>query len=765
MSEHPSRTPFEIYKAIHQTLNTDTSRINLVRRDQELILDGWQIYFAPDPYDIGDFCFPFSTKTLLRDLTQRKIRKISKLQNGRYEVMYNVEDPILLEPYEKELKDKLKWAQWSNFVSEDSELLDRYISMLRIQPGGQPSETKDRLLDLKGNYISSVIAVVTGIFSIGSKRLRDVMFKLKPPTEPPDHRPSKRIILDQRKEVVDKIADIFQTYFEDNTRFKEIRGESSDRPLLERSWQVIDDNNRRDARAVDQLLQLNQIYNKHKQLVLYFSSAPKSLYIDRDPELKKYYPIINGEPYDLVRTANDLFVYMVYKGDSEARLERSETARNNLKKLARLVETVEETRDAFEVASKNCLHCNEDVKKPRCNFGPICEDIEQYGEGIERRQQLNVNYSLQMTLADILDKTDRLPTPSKYRAFLNNLQKILRDIRVPTATRQEMEVTLQHLLNRVDFASAFIRAGRKEESRKVSCYLNSYPVFLSLKNEQLQQIVKKVVALFDNSAWSYQSFKLYVDEYLDFDEKKTQHPESELVRCFLYLIMGEVGKARQIAGIYLDSKREIDNDIRREFLYLMCFILWMAGEHQGAIELASEGIRSFARDGRFYHCRSAIRVSLLDKQPDQDSFSYNEIVDDTLAAIRDFSSSYDFPVLRHRLEGVCYNNLACYFSESEFKMVNVPLAEDYLAKLTTEIPEEDWDPAFPEFFHTKGSVLYAKFLTSPLADNRKYLDEAYRSAVKAFNIYPEKTEHSSLLKTIETTYERFRISKPELGKT
>lgn len=754
MEDTTRQTPSDIYKAILRTLKTDTKRINLVKRDQELILQGWEIYFALDPYDIAEFCFPFSTN-MLESLRLPKIEEISRLQNGRWEAIYNVTNrPVLLQRYEKELNDTLDWASWSKFVVTESEILDDYLRELHIKTDADPDETKDVLADLNDNDISSLIAVVTGIISIGFRRLSEIAHKLSLRGSLDDD-PKKRLFLRERKNVVDLIIKTFEKYFEKQRPGGNTKARGEDSAL--RSHKSIEDNNRRDAQAVDQLLQLNEIYNKHQKIILYFSSAPKSLYLDESEEVKKYYPHIDGKPYELVRTATDLFVYMVYKGDSQNTIDRTERAKKRLDQLGRTIATIQELGDAFEDASRGCEHCNINPKAPRCEYGVLCETIKEYGQEIKEKQNLNVNYSLQKRLAAVLEKTANASTPARYKELLQTIKEIQDEADSSRAKDQEMEATVLSLINRVHLVSKIVGAVNREENRKVSCYLNTYPVFLATKGEQFQQIVKKVIHLF-HYGWADDAFKQYVDEYLKLRKQLPDDHEGELVGCFLNLIMGQTPQARRQAEKYLTNEK-ISDDLRREFRYVLCFVLWAAGNHKKAIEVAGEGMRLFPHDGRFPHCRSVIMLSLLDSQPKEEKGSYKPVVEDTEDAIRKFSRALDLPMSNHRL-GVCYNNLAYYLSERDFNLVDVNAAEAHLLKLKEEIPEDDWDPAFPEFFHTKGCVLYSKFLESPAPLNRVFLDEAFKAAQKALILFPIKEEHNELVRTIINTYERFKIPEP-----
>lgn len=735
------RTPSSVYESILRELK-DPERVNLVEQDQELILSDWEIHFAFDPYDLGEFCFPFSRR--LNTLSPRNVEQVSRLQNGRYEAIYNVtHKPILLDAYEEELEGLVNWAEWSNFVRNDAAAIDEYLEMLKISPDEELDETKDTLQRMTDDDISSVIAVVTGIVSVGFENLTNLVRKELIHGKLENYSRQKAPALEYRLKVVDKILDIFNVYFEDNRPGIASKGRDIPNAVRDRPPQHLDANNQRDAKAFDQLLQLNQIYNKDKQLILYFSSSPKSLYLDKyASELQGYYPVINGEPYKLVRTATDLFIYMIYKGDSNNTEQRTRFARNRLKELSELIARVEHVKDALQEESEKCAHCNGKIESPRCDkFGMLCEAIMECGEYIEKRQDSNVNYSLQKRLADVLEQTKSQQSSERHKAIRRIVYDIIREKGLVKAKDQELKIGLQTILNQAEFASAAVSRTAERRDRTVSCYLNYYPVNLSINDEGLKDIFNGVTNLL-KYGWSDQAFDEMLSQYIKLGRERIEEPENEVLRSFLYLMMRRPDMASHVVSKYLADDK-LPNNIRRELRYMQCFIMWSRRQYRKAIDAATRGIESFPEDGRFYHCRSVIALSQLDRLPEKSTANYSGIIDDTLQAIERFSNNL-------RMRAVCYNNMAYYLSEGDIGMVDVRSAEEYLQKLTELIPEPQWDP-YPEFFHTKGAVLYAKFLE----DKSKSLDtlkEAFEAAKTAQKRYP-KDQHEKLISLIKGLYQ------------
>jgi hypothetical protein len=675
--------------------------------------------------------------------------------------MYNgAHKPILLEPYERELEATLKWAKWSSFAVKDAEFVDHLLSAFDIQENAEMNDTKEIFSKLTDDDMSSVLVVATSLASSGVKRLGEIVNKLAIHGSL-DNKPGSKLHLKRREKVVAITLKAFEDYFRDNSRGSGKSNSPSDEgELALRSLKAIEDNNRKDAKAFDQLLQFNEIYNKQKHMILYFSSAPKSLYLDKTTELREhYYPRIDGAPYDLVRTATDLFVYMVYKGDTEGTEQRTRAAKYRLNELEKLIGKIETIKEAFEVASKECQHCNVNTSQQRCTFGTLCDGVKKYGRYIEQREELNVNYSLQKKVAQIIEGTKSRPAEQRHREVLLALKQVLKE--KVRARNQEMEVILQSSLNKADFLSTFVKPARNPKVRKVSCYLNSYPVCLTLKNSRLQSIVTKTFDLFE-TGWEIAAFQRYVGEYLELDIELTRYgkedPEGELVRGFLYLLMSKAEKAKQIALRHLEGDWITDYE-REEFRYLLCYVLWRLGDLTAAIKLSGVGATQSAHAGRFFHCRSLLTLSLLERGRNRAQYNYVDMVADTRRAVEEFAKDNEGP-RRTEMLGVCHNNLAYYLSDPEFGSVNLAEAQAHLRELRAYIPEDRWE-SYSEFFHTKGCVLYQEFLSAALRKNQGTLDEAFAAADKALTLFSKKAEHVELVNIIKNTYERFKLPLPK----
>ncbi|MCA1565666.1 MAG: hypothetical protein LC803_08500 [Acidobacteria bacterium] len=754
MSEHRQRTPFQIYESVLHTLNTSIERIDLIRRDQELLRDGWRIHFAIDPHDINNFCYPFSWETL-QSFRTVKIEEISRAQNGRYEVIFNLlPKPYLLEPYEEELQSILSWALSTQYVSNDDDLIDFYLENVEINVGDGFDETKETLTEVTERDISSIIAIVTGIGAIGSKRLSEIVNQRLIRSLPDASAAQRRVRPRPRADVVAKIRDAFRCYFEANERVLTPALAEMNSSLLDRSRRKIERNNQRDARALDELLQLNESYNKQKHLILYFSSSPKSLELDKASGLEHFLPVVDGKPYPLVRTASDLFIYMIYKGDTGDLHERSSVAVERLSGLVDLLKEVESIRDRFKVVSEQCQYCIHDENAMPCEFGSICEGVRETGKHIEQRQYLNVNLSLQKRLAKALEKTQDQSPRNRYRNILRTLSEILSEKDLTRPKDQEMEMVLRTSLNKANFVSFFVATKRKETDKNVSCYLNFYPVCLNVDNPQLKNIFERVIGLLRND-WSDEKFEEIVGEYLKVDAQWNEEPESELVRCFLYLIMDRPKRARRIAKNFVAAGSHVNERTRREFFYLLCFTYWREKNLAQGVKTASDAIEQYRSDGRFSHCRSMIRFSLLEDGKDHTEV-FRNVLADTYASIDKFSNENN-PLM----VAVCYNNAAYYLSDPDLKIVDVQKAEQHLSELTKRIPEDTWEPIYPEFFHTKGCVYYSKFITLRQAESEELLHEAYKAAKKAYALHPQKDQHIRLVDKLMSTYHMLKLATPK----
>jgi hypothetical protein len=741
VKEHP-QTPYQIYESILTTLPAGLDRIDLVRQDQELIQKGWKIHYAIDPHDIGRFCIPINLDEMVRELKPAKVREISRQQNGRYEVFYNVNRPILLKKYDHELEKSQSWLRRKGNVVNDDDILNKYLEILELSPESKHDQTKEVIEELSDRDIGSIIAIVTGILHIGAKRLNEISHRrlLKGRLEGVEEPPR----FEGRKKVIETIKVILRQYFIDHAA--QFGGAQSDLVQSFRE-QIIEDRVSTDSKAIDELLWLNSRYNPAKHLILYFSSSAKSLYIDKSSsDLKDLLPKVNGKPYPLVRTPDDLFVYMIYKGDSDDQQQQADTAAKTLKELGGLLTDIAETRDAFKEVNQNCRHCNVDVSEPLCEYGAQCEGIRKCGEAMLDRQYRNVNMSLHQRLAEVLEKTHKEAHRKNYQQqILDAIKETIGEMGAKPE-QHRMNFLMNVSITKASFISAVLGPNNSSENVKVSCYLNTFPTVLEIRTPELQRIFREVIELF--ATRNNDKFEDYVGEYLKFDANLERNPESELMRSFLYLIMGKPSDATSNAQTFLDDN-QTPEPLRREFHYLLCFCLWKEKKHEKAIRYANDGCQRYPADGRFYHCRSVISLDLLNireketKQPEKRQ-KYEIILQDAFSALERFSHAE-----KSLMSAVCHNNIAYFLSDPEFGLLDANEAGQHFQELTRLISETEWDPVYPEFFHTKGCVFYSKFLQSP-AKNQNLLTEARAAAAKAVHVYPNKEEHDDLLKRIDT---------------
>jgi tetratricopeptide (TPR) repeat protein len=742
--EAPTRkNPYQTYEAILRVLSAQ--RIERVRRDHELIKEGWEIYFAIDPYDIGKFCFPFSPTSVLSNLRTDQIDDIARLQNGRYEAIYKISTrPILLKPYVEELEATREWAKWSNFVPTNSQILDRYLTLLRIPVESRSKQVKDVLTDLTRRDINSLIAIVTSIISIGLERLDDVLNNRLIRESPDGTLEDAGLALGPRDHVISKACAVFDQYFWDQGQ-RHDKDTDRDVQWMQRSRDVIETNNRRDALAIDQILQLNEIYNPQNRLILYLSSSPKSDELFGPKGLPR--PLVNGKPYDLVRTARDLFIYMVYRGDGDDPKENAKTAIDKLNEVQTVIDDVETIREKFRDVSFTCEHCNRDETLPVCDFGKYCEGVLRQGEHIAERQEKNINLSMQKRLAQALESaqtTAKASRKEKHAFILNILSDVLQENKGNKALKainQEMEANIRSSLTKSRFLSTFVTSKPQEIGRQVSCYLNQYPVRLEVTDPGLRNVLRGVIAMLPKARWSLESFYEAVGLYLKLDASWDPLAESELVRSFLYLILGANERANELADRYLSRKELSTRAVQREFMYLQCFTLWHSSGGQKAIEVADEGIKKHKRDGRFYHARSIIIGDLLARRQSHD-YEWKDVIEAAKQSIELFKHAKD-----NDMVAVNYNNLAFAHSSESLAGLDVDLAVEYLQELIRRIPETEWDPNYPEFFHTKGSVLHAQYLA--IRDPQLLID-AHKAAARAYELFPEKIEHRELKELIES---------------
>lgn len=750
MDQEKRQTPDDVYRGILETLNAD--RLELIKGDYELIKNGWSIHLAIDPADLQDFCFPFAPDDIAAQMRPDKIEEMSRLQNGRYEAFYNLATrPILLQPYGEEVERLKNWILFSNFVASPVELVDKYLEILSIPTLSRGKDLRETLSELTDRDISSLLAVVTGMVSIGSERFTEILNRRLIRSEEGLGMRTSDLRFGGDQHSIKKIFDVLQGFF------KQRRGHDSGierEKWARRSLRMIERSNWRDAKAIYEVLWLNKQCNQRKQLVLYFSSSPKSAELFESAPLQNDWPVIpmsaggQRRRYDLVRTASDLFVYMVARGESDEPSDQADRAIAKLTSLKKLIGQVEEIRTAFQSASERCEHCKFGGEA-KCEFQVYCDGVIEQGKEIAAIRENNVNWSLERRLASVIEDARSSRTGAveeKYSTLLKTLSNVLR--KTDTSARaQEMQVEVA--LNKAYFVASVVEA-RPRVHRNVSCHLNYYPMRLRANDRELREVLEAISDLLPRKRWTDEQFNKCVNEYLNIDAKRRDDPQSELVRCFLYLVMENIERAERVAKKFLD--RPISETVLQEFRYLHCFILWRFDRFADARVSADEGIRLHRQDGRFHHIRSLV---LFSEPASGNEEHWRQIVISAERATDIFKREKD-----PGMEAACCNNLAFFLSAPESLVVDVDSADKYLQRLTELISESEWDPTYPEFFHTKGCVLLAKFLTSARsgAPEVEVLADANKYAARAYYLYPEKPQHSDLVTTINNVAREYSVA-------
>jgi hypothetical protein len=741
------KTPFDIYQRIVRSISLD--RLSWLRRDQQLLSEGWTLHFAIDPYDIIEFCFPFRpTGDLMRQFRIEWIDEISKGQNGRYEVIYNLSTkPILLDTYLAEMDSIQNWLSWSKYVKTNSDELENYFLQLQVPLDSQPEETRQILLELTKKHINSVIAIVTGMASWGAGRLAEVLQKrlVRGQPEIPGLR---HIKLKKRVHVAEIIYQKFQEYFEREYWSK--RRSPRAQKKLRRKKELIEASNSRDAEAIDQILELNEHLNKHKHLILYFSSSMKSSCIPESERLRDYLPCIGGTPYNILRTSEELFAYMIYRGESKDKIQRAQVTVDRLMKLEQVLEKIKAVSSEFEKANENCDSCLHGGSV-KCEFSTFCDEVREYGKSIETNREKHVNMALHRNLAQTLEGVKQLPKDKKYRPIFDHIREISNNMK-KNVSAQEFEVTLQACLTKANFVSDFVVHKHREKDTEVSCDLNYYPIRLKLVDKEIESIYSELTDMLGKVEPRDEDFMTTVGEYLKLDAERVEDAQSELLRCFIYLLMQESGRSIAICERFL-SKRDIEPEVAQEFLYLLCFSLNQDERFKEAVDRASAGLSNSPNDGRFFHFRSHALYSLWNDTKNKEASQPQDVIGDSLKAasqlqdvIGDSLKAADF-FCGEKDTIMCaatLNNLAFFYSWEKLDICDLGRSHEYLSQLQNIFPEEKWYP-YPEFFHTKGSVLYLDYLKT---ENMDMLEEAALNALKALKLYKKKKQHNDLVEMI-----------------
>jgi hypothetical protein len=595
------------------------------------------------------------------------------------------------------------------------------------------------------SQFNNLLAVVMGIHSHGTDRFREVIESR----------------LQKISQVEDPyIAEAAAAYKEPTPLYDEILADL-EQDLKGGNWSEPEYYRKRraaqcDAKAVDWLIHMNRYVRRawpeSSHSILYLSSAQKTRRIFSIPSVRRMVEReFSSLRLPLYRSRAQMLA-MIISTESGGPVATV----NNLRNIRKIVKL----RPALQQQPANCEVCVLSGGTPRdCTHFPVCEKIKKLEARREAIQNLGLLGSIE-TYGELLKARPKDPS---HREYLSYFKQILETEKIGDLAIVRMKATLNLAL-----AEARLEPQQELPDATVNTRSSSYflPVPPRVPVGEYRAIVERIFS-YPTLADRIQAKTLMMDALKEFDklDRRTERTDAnhELVRCVVYMAEREISSdpARCDANaLQYAKKMAIEHPkLRAEF---DCIATWSARrleKYQEGHNVIKEALADFPEDARFHHGRSVNTIKWLSDEK-QHRFCPLKITD----ALTDAERAYDLYSRNAREHGIPMaiqlNNIAMLASEnSENANFNLGKARAKLDQLKRLLPESEWLPEFPAFFHTDANVKYEEFkaLRQRGVDFEAQM-QALEGAAASLDLAGGADNHSEFRKRIERDLKHLKAS-------
>lgn len=597
--------------------------LEIIKNDHELIIEkGFEIFFAVDFYDIHRFCFPYSnTFGRISDYKEKiERKKLMELHFARSFLFYGTEQKskILLPPYVEEFND---------FFIHTYSVIERY------QNDSLKQEVQRILFQEK--VIQDVLRELEG----GRKNLKEEIQLLVKITES-----SSDILfllssgflegISYNNDVLKEIAHM------DNRELEKLF--SGRRKYLQ---------NRRDAKALQYVLELNKRMKTDKQVIFLVSSAKYMRYLKK----RTYLMDIGGEKYNLIRDLETFYVYLIEVRDIFLNGEISQM--RTLKQIERSLEEFTYysrlCRDIPKIIGK-CIFWNEKNRVcDKCaeDECPFSHEIKEINKGVEKVKKLkeeieNINLMKQIDviLSPLFseDKKRFLRLPSEnYEDYLvsifNRIRELIEDRSRFFRILEELENELEDQRLKELFSISVKSLSIQEPFMSIDdvFFLIKVPFRLHIIEKEFQNIFNNINQKAINCVNNYLSMGR-IDKK---DNWKLNKSLRELARLsgkvegdnkyIIWQIVFLCNKRFDLVRIWNEYYRnQIESkEMKRESDYLLCLACYYdILNDRDLFKLLQKVFKDYAQeenhDLRFYYILSLALLRLFENSSKKEIFGY-----------------------------------------------------------------------------------------------------------------------------------------------
>lgn len=725
--------PLDIYRQI--LTRFPSNLLEDLKLDHELISRGWHLHFAVDHRVISQFCFPIEVERL-SGYGEAELERVSCQQNALYELFFNMEwKPIMLRCYYNEVAGLRAFISKTGHVYASDQIIGRFIKEVGLRKEDLEGRDDHDVVELCKKKLSSVLAIALSVHSIGAARF--------------DRVTSSRMAFNR---IEDSSLTLLQSTFDGFKRSSGFRVFHDFLSGFNPKWKQ---HYVRDADGIDKVIQKNHelLGTGTRALVLFMSSAPNVKRLFEEEDVRDMMPMIGGHRYGILRTPEHLFSYLLTKGDRGTRESRAQATLRNIEEVQRIQNSV--AKIAFELKALDesgaCALCKKKpTKAPDCRFRDICDGLEAYGGKLEDSRQEFFNTGLIRAIDEWVPSLARgVPEDAdKYRHYIQFV------IDLQTNQKSRMLRELQRLLDlagkKARFASDI--PGALNPSRcelgpqsRVTCVLQRLPTRPKIQRREMQDVLALLAASLEQEGQGrLQTLSRMLGRYMELDASLPDDPESELVRCIIYLAFEEEAFFEVSFGLATDMADRFP-EWSGEFWYVASFAARLLRKYSDAIAICDKRLQKDPCDPRLHHSRSiAIYCWKEDElQGTKCGYTYGQAIESAMSALSGYRDRNDVEMM-----AVNYNNVAYFSSAPNSDAFDVRTARRYLRLLIKAIRQDKWDPAFPEFFDTEASVLLAwasqkRLSRHPSAALRAAL-AAQQAQERAIRIYSKEVYRTRL---------------------
>lgn len=697
--------------------------------EEELRARGWQVYYAIDPAEIRDYCFPFGfDRDEFKAITDKKSKSFIADEHlllldllGRPD-RDRTRHVVLLKDYFEEVNGLIRYSiqQANNLPMQGEKVFQDFFFNINSDGGrdlGEYNENPEQQgTEFVQSHFSEVLAS-TLMLRNGTEELANLL--------------QKGLIISENnieddEDLLDALAaDIEDPKLEEHELLIRLDNLAQNKKLQKKF------SKRRDVRVIGRLITANQYFVKtnQKKIFFCFTDAEISVALLRDlfesGDLQSYPDFGSVSRFPFYRKRRHLFAQLLCKGATESQdgvLRNLNTLRQTTEDFrAELDKSGYSEQAFFSVAARSIL---ERYTKLRNQFE---------NENLVRHYEKTLNEARAIAEQKNADKAREL------------IERIQADLPGIIQKLSGFEEQMRFLADEHRFNVAFTKGVHELEKKhgKINLAKGSDPVEGSyhhlptvfwLGNNHQREI--NSIAKFVLGRNNEQLPGTLKNTISTLNKEKKYTLEEKLIKAYIYLILPKTNSSDDNNKISLDwinsiLQREKENMtplLREEFKYLAVWAARRAKQYSDSLHIAQQEIDRLEQEktpdaklARFYHGRFLANYCLYYtlkesiKSAKDDSKESAKLISLLKSSIEDCKSArtlYEqlkpsMKDIKDKLQRTLLNSLCYLYSElyvEEKNPEHLVTAREYLLKLRGLDPENY--KQFPEYLHTESYLEY-----------------------------------------------------------